>query len=319
MGGDFTALCREKADVAEKASAMSVRGREGWLFLAAELRHLAAGEFWGPAATKVSRATRPEHADPLPAILDFHAQMRKSGIELLVVPVPAKAAIYADKLDASLSPRPRLDGVQQRFFKELAGAGVEVLDLSEEFLDQCDQPMYCKTDSHWSGRACELAAKRIAKRIEGRRWLKDVPRIEVKTETREKAFEGDLVRGLEGDAPARESLPLRLVTAGGEPVEPSRASPILLLGDSHCLVFHAGEDMLASAAGLPDQLAAELGFAVDLVAVRGSGATPARVNLLRLARADAGYLDKKKLVIWCFSVREFTESTGWSKVPVVKP
>jgi alginate O-acetyltransferase complex protein AlgJ len=38
-----------------------------------------------------------------------------------------------------------------------------------------------------------------------------------------------------------------------------------------------------------------------------------------LARADAGYLDKKKLVIWCFSVREFTESTGWSKVPVVKP
>jgi alginate O-acetyltransferase complex protein AlgJ len=57
---------------------------------------------------------------------------------------------------------------------------------------------------------------------------------------------------------------------------------------------------------------------VDLIGVRGSGATPARVNLLRLARGDAEYLGKKKLVIWCFAAREFTESAGWQKVPVVK-
>jgi alginate O-acetyltransferase complex protein AlgJ len=56
---------------------------------------------------------------------------------------------------------------------------------------------------------------------------------------------------------------------------------------------------------------------VDLVAVRGSGATPARVNLLRRARTE-GYLAKKKVVIWCFGAREFTEASGWQKVPVVK-
>jgi len=69
---------------------------------------------------------------------------------------------------------------------------------------------------------------------------------------------------------------------------------------------------------LPDQLALELGFAVDLVAVRGSGATPARINLYRNGRADAGYLKGKKLVIWCFAAREFTESQGWRLVPVSK-
>ena len=68
-------------------------------------------------------------------------------------------------------------------------------------------------------------------------------------------------------------------------------------------------------AGLADQLAAELRITVDVIGVRGSGATPARVNLLRRAKADEAYLAGKKAVIWCFAAREFTESNGWSLVP----
>jgi hypothetical protein len=93
---------------------------------------------------------------------------------------------------------------------------------------------------------------------------------------------------------------------------------VVLLGDSHTLVFHAGDDMHARGAGLPDQLAVELGTPVDLIGVRGSGATPARVNLLRRARANPDSLPKKKVIVWCFTAREFTESQGWSKVPIVK-
>ena len=90
----------------------------------------------------------------------------------------------------------------------------------------------------------------------------------------------------------------------------------MLLGDSHNLVFHSGEDMHATASGLADQLAFELGIAVELVAVRGSGATPARVNLLRRAQRDPDYWSGKRLVIWCFAARELTESDGWSLVPI---
>jgi alginate O-acetyltransferase complex protein AlgJ len=108
------------------------------------------------------------------------------------------------------------------------------------------------------------------------------------------------------------------VAGAGElaPLEPDPASPVILLGDSHNLVFHAGEDMHATASGLPDQLALELRFAVDLVAVRGSGATAARVNLLRRAQRDPSYWTHKRLVIWCFGAREFTEADGWAKVPI---
>ena len=131
---------------------------------------------------------------------------------------------------------------------------------------------------------------------------------------------GDLWRELTNNAPPQEAIPLRFVgvKAGTslQPVEPDRASPVILLGDSHNLIFHAGDDMQAKGAGLADQLALELGFGVDVIAVRGSGATPARVNLSRRVRKESDYLGKKKLVIWCFTVREFTESSGWQKVPV---
>ena len=103
---------------------------------------------------------------------------------------------------------------------------------------------------------------------------------------------------------------------GLQPAAPGEASPVLLLGDSHNLVFHSGGDMHASRAGLADQLAFELGFAVDLAGVRGSGATPARINLFRRAQKDPDYWTKKRIVVWCFSVREFTQSDGWRIVPI---
>ena len=102
-------------------------------------------------------------------------------------------------------------------------------------------------------------------------------------------------------------------------VEPDRASPILVLGDSHVLVFHDGGDMHVTGAGLPDQLAFELGAPVDVLAVRGSGATSARVSLARRARATPDYLASKKVIIWCFGARELTQADAWKLVPLTKP
>ncbi len=49
-------------------------------------------------------------------------------------------------------------------------------------------------------------------------------------------------------------------------------------------------------------------------AVRGSGATPSRLNLYR--RRDN--MKGKRVVVWCLSVREFTEGQGWRLVPVIR-
>src|SRR5947209_3142669 len=82
----------------EKKNATAVAGKDGWLFLTNELRFLAQGVFWGDAAAKVSRAKKREAADPIPAIVDFDRQLKARGIKLYVVPIPAKAAIYPDKI-----------------------------------------------------------------------------------------------------------------------------------------------------------------------------------------------------------------------------
>ena len=97
-GYAFTQSIAEKVAQAESQQKMVIQGKDGWLFFVPELRNLTVGQFWGEASAKVSRASKPEYADPLPAILDFKEQLDKAGIELLFVPVPAKASIYPEML-----------------------------------------------------------------------------------------------------------------------------------------------------------------------------------------------------------------------------
>jgi alginate O-acetyltransferase complex protein AlgJ len=301
------------ASEAQAAGKAALAGRDGWLFLVAELRHLGAGRFWGADAARASRAPKPEWQDPLPAILDFRDQLAGAGIELLLVPVPPKAAVVPGAVPGlEVPPSARLDAADAAFYALLRERGVEVLDLQPELGAEA----FCRTDSHWSGSGLERAAARIAERVRSRPWYASVPKRDFASERRETRIRGDLARMLGGAAPAEETLPLRLVSGpDGAPPAPSRESPLLLLGDSYTLVFHAGGDMHARGAGLADQLALELGFAVDLVGVRGSGATPARINLARRPGGLAG----KRLVVWTFGAREWTEAPqGWARVPVVR-
>ncbi|GIX06880.1 MAG: hypothetical protein KatS3mg115_1283 [Candidatus Poribacteria bacterium] len=313
---------RALGDLSERGEGSAgtvVRGREGWLFFTTELRSISVGRFWGEAARRVSRAPNPDYADPLPAILDFHRQLQRAGIRLLFVPVPAKVVIYPDRL-LDDPPAERLDAAHAEFYGLLRQNGVEVLDLVPVYraAREGGDPLYCKQDTHWSGRGIELAAEEIVRWIGSPEWLEGVPKQPLESEYRSIRIAGDLWRDLGDPSLPQEELVLRFVgrrTGGGlSPVPPWRESPVLLLGDSHTLVFQAGGDMHAQGAGLADQLAFLLGFPVDLVGVRGSGATPSRLTLYR--RRDN--LRGKRVVIWCLSVREFTEGQGWRKVPVVQ-
>jgi alginate O-acetyltransferase complex protein AlgJ len=307
----------------EKASQSALKGRDGWLFFVPELRALSIGPFWGEQAVRVSRAAKPEYADPLPAIVDLNEQLQNAGIELLVVPVPAKAAIYPEAVSSAIMSAPtgppRVDMQHREFYKLLKDRGVAVLDLLPNFLEHrydAEGPPFCRTDTHWSGRGVALAAKAVADHVAERAWLKGIPKSALSAESRKVEITGDLARMLDENNPAKETLPLTFIGAGAAlaPLETARDSPVLLMGDSHTLIFHDPE-LFARGAGLPDHLARHLGFSVDLIGVRGSGATTTRIELLR--RKDN--LKGKKLVVWCFSFREFTESpTGWRKVTVIR-
>jgi len=310
---------------AEAEQKTVLRGKEDWLFYAPALRSLTAGPFWGEHAASVSRSKNPELADPLPAIVDFNAQLKTAGIRLVLVPVPPKAAVYPDKLlDFDWEgPPPRIDYYQQQFYELLRAAGVEVLDLTPVLAEarfQADEKQFCQQDTHWSGAAVSETASRMAEMVKGEDWYGQVAKHNYIEDLFNVEIEGDLWRALEDPDLAKEILSLEQIQIANDdarvPVESWRESPVLLLGDSHCLIFSAGDDMLAEGAGLPEHLASAMGFPADVVAVRGSGATPARISLVR--RRDN--LEGKKIVFWCFTAREFTEADGgWRVLPVIAP
>jgi alginate O-acetyltransferase complex protein AlgJ len=176
-----------------------------------------------------------------------------------------------------------------------------------------------ETDSHWSGVGCVVAAQAIAERAKSKLGHSQPPR-DLATDWEEVAVTGDLVALLAADAPKppAEKATVRSVTdkATGGAVKADVNSPLLVMGDSHTLVFH---EFLAERSGLLDQLALELGFAPDLIGTRGSGATAVRLSLYRKSNADPNYLAKKKVVVWCFAAREFTEADqGWVVQPIAK-
>jgi alginate O-acetyltransferase complex protein AlgJ len=312
-----------KVQLLETKNAAACSEADGWLFLAAELRLLSLGRFWGEDAAKVSRSHKRELADPFAAIVDFHQQLKAHGIELLLVPVPPKAAIYPEKILPSFDVRTEDSApFLHRFYGELRSAGIEVLDPMPMMIQKNDQnpdPFFCKTDTHWSGVGCVLAAHAIAEKIREKIAV-GTARRDFLSEWREAKITGDLIALLPADAqkPGPERIRVRRVTEKGSDVaiEPDRNSPVLLLGDSYTLVFH---DFLSDRSGLLDQLAFELGTAPDLIGTRGSGATPVRISLYRASIKDPNYLAKKRIVVWCFGAREFSEaSEGWAKIPVAK-
>ncbi|TVR45119.1 MAG: hypothetical protein EA402_05060 [Planctomycetota bacterium] len=304
--GEDEALRTEAIAALDQASV--VVGAEGWLYTLADLRHHAAGPFWGEAAAAAAAASR--HQDPLPAISDFAAQVRRAGARLLVVPVPSKVLGHGEHLDPALADWE--DPARSAFLAALRAAEVEVVDLLPLFRELRSQgvAVHLRGDSHWSPQAMARSAELIHSQVAAEAWLAELPRSTVEMVSQERELRGDLASRI--DAP-REAVKLHQVQLDGAAHTSDAASPIVLMGDSHGLVF-GHRDLLATQSGLADHLAAQFRHAIDVVAVQGSGANASRATLARRRDQLAG----KHLLVWVFAEREGTRSTsGWPPIPVV--
>lgn len=310
-------MCSEL--VADNPNKSAVAGADGWLFLKDELVHVSSGSFWGEDAVKVSRSKKEEYADPLPAIISYNKALADKGITLYLMPVPPKALVYPDKLVEGVVP----GGVEEEralyteFYKLLRESGVKVIDLLPQLTQKAEEKnVYCKTDTHFSGEGLALFASEAAKVLQGEPWYDSLPKEEFIKTDQNVSIVGDLSQMLGKTDGEELSLSLVTTKASGSAVTSDENSPVVLLGDSHTLVFSAGGDLHAKSAGLFDHLSADLGFPLDLLGVRGSGITPARVKLFQRSKKNPDYLEGKKAVIWCFTAREFTGTGGWREIPV---
>lgn len=288
---------------------LSVRGDDPeWFFLVRELRHLAAGAFWEKPWAEVAR----NETDPVPSIVEFHEMLSERDIELVLAPIPAKGTIYPEKLDADFEPGDPVSTAP--FLDRLRKEGLTVIDLESALVQRREGPddslWYCRQDAHFAPATIELLAGLVREAV---------PEIETGDadafsigETEFLSIAGDLVAGTDWEGVAgSEILELRRVRSVEDaPVTPDPTSPFLLLGDSHTLVFHQGAEtgMHCTGAGLFEHLSREFGSAFDLVGVRGSGLVQARKQLFFHAVRHPGYWDEKRLVVWAFSMREWTQS-----------
>jgi len=313
------------------------RGLDGFCFIKSELRSYSVGKFWGPAAAKTAAYQPPPPAadadpaarakalrrlarrDPLSPIVSFHRQLAKAGVELVLLPVPGKVAIYPDKLDRRLAAGRRVDRHHKAFYTELRAAGVNVIDIADAMIAMRTRgtPAHCRQDTHWSPQAVRMAAGKLAGIVRKQPWYAAAPKVNVHVKPADVAVRGDIVANmLKGVALPKETLRIEVVSVAGKPIDDSdRRSPIVLMGDSHALVYH-DRRLLAANAGLADLLCAELRLgSIDLLGVMGSGANAGRLALARRRDNLAG----KTCVIWCLAAREFTESpAGWYDVPVIR-
>ncbi len=304
---------------AETDGRQVVEGIDGWLFLKEELAHIGAAVFWGDAAPGATRAAKKEYGDPLPAIVEFNRALAAKGITLYLMVVPPKALVYPDKLDPAIVEVKEESLVYEKFSSQLEKNGVKVIDLLPQLQKQAKENpgLYCKTDTHFSGDGLLLFAERAAEVIKKEEWYKGHARKDLSRSVQKVSISGDLAR-MAGENELREEITVHVVVdkETAKPVESDPTSPVILLGDSHTLVFSAGGDLHARGAGLFDNLSEELGFAVDLLGVRGSGATPARIKLYQRSKQDSDYLKGKKALIYTFAARELTGTGGWRLIPV---
>ena len=144
----------------KSAEPTSVEGVDGWRFLPAEIKHLLAGDPSNDAKK------------PLETIVDFDQQLKRLGVRLIVVPVPAKVTIYPEFFDKRLAGA-GASSQESAFYEALRAKGVEVIDLTQDFVaSKAQGTLYCARDSHWNGRAIVLAAQKLAAALKGTRAKK---------------------------------------------------------------------------------------------------------------------------------------------------
>jgi len=285
----------DKAKGAAARKEAFVEGSEGWRFLPSEL--LFADKLEAPdLATIVQPA--------VDSIADFSGQLKQAGVALIVMPVPPKVLLHGAALGIDEAEKQRMRSGWQKIMEDLASHGVQVLDLVPEY-SKAKELMFCLRDTHWSGPGMESAVGKLVPALQAAGVSVRAPSADANP-WQEFSIQGDLG----GDV---EKVKLRF---SKDPGSQNDNSPVLLLGDSHVLVFHQGGELHTTGAGLPEQLASILGGIPEVVGVRGSGATSSRLRLAHTIKSKPGYLGTKKVVVWVFAGREFTEADTWKKFPL---
>jgi alginate O-acetyltransferase complex protein AlgJ len=298
------------------ANDVVVRGSE--LYYLPDIEHVMGRSFLAQRRRNRHLALKKEPSDertksPLPAILDFDRELREQGIRLVLMPTPSKA-MFAGRGEA-----PMQNAGFASFLTVMAKHGIPVLDLAPHFAERekKGEPLFLKTDSHWTPETMRLSAELLAELIR-ERGLVPAGRTEgFEVTFRKVTNEGDLAvlhYGVEKKR-WRETVTVSSVGLGEGPLRwtPAPDAPVLLLGDSFTNVFSLDAMNWGVSGGLGETLSVVLGFSIDRIVRNADGAFASRQELIRQRER----LEGKAVVVWQFAARELSFG-DWKRLPMPK-
>jgi alginate O-acetyltransferase complex protein AlgJ len=263
-------------------------GRDGWLFTAEETRPV-------PDAAGLAAI-----AGTVQGIRD---RLRAAGVDLVVVPLPAKIDIDRDR-----SPDPAfgqaLAALLDRFSRHLADRGVAVVDARAALLAPDGAvPRFFATDTHWTPDGAQRVAAAVAASGHLARGGLRFDRVAGDA----RPLTGDLIRFVTTDdlAPRLGLLPEMLTPIvqtprdGAADIFGAGPADIVLVGTS----YSANPDW-----GFADALMVALGR--DVVSMAEPGKGPLRPMLDYLD--SAAFRDAPPAaVIWEIPIRHLTDAAIW--------
>ncbi len=291
-GQAFLAECQSLAE-----GGGSISGPKGWIFKSADLSKLAkSGKANATARTKAVRAVK-----------DYAQQLRERKIKLIIAFVPPKAVVFADQVSKKVKPPKsgptplRVDTHCETVAEAIDNAGVEVVDLTTDFLVNRDQDggLFTPAGDTMTPAGARLAAERIA-RVVG---MKGAAGLVAKDEI--------VAPGEVNEKGKPLSLPVRQIfnKAGTGPVPlGSGGSPVVMLSDA------TGTAWARERSSLAEQLSFELQSPVTLLEAAEARNAPRR-RILRESTSERNPLRNAKAVVWVMESTALT-SAEWEVLPL---
>jgi hypothetical protein len=277
---------------------------------------------WPDNAAYLVPADAASFASTRPSVATFTAVskwLHGRGIDLVVVPVPRLAEVYADKVAAGVPPSRIAAPHMRRVLLDLLQGGVEVVDLLPAFLRERDtdpEPLYLLADGHWSDRGQRIAAREIGARLKRYVVVKAAiakpPLFEVSPDRARLpgATFSLLTPAEQAEIDARISaMPLTMVkTRAGEPFQEPDTSPVLVIGDSFTHYFQLA---VKAGTGIDALLSREINIPVSNVSSAGATTGPVKEFLRR-----PELLQERRVVVWIVTSAIVAYDTLWDLPPL---
>jgi alginate O-acetyltransferase complex protein AlgJ len=303
-------------------------GREGWLFYRADVDYVTGPGFLEPRVLRLrSRGgeewTDPPQPDPLPALEELHRYLTGRGIDLVIMPTPVKPTIHPE----FLSPRaagaaiPIHNSSLESFERRLEEVGITLFDVSgllaaEKRLQ--GDPLYLRTDTHWTPQALDRAAQELAVFLEDRVAFSEGAAAGYVERPVTVQSRGDIATMLRLGAaeklfPAERVVSPRVLSPLGRAWRADPGAEILLLGDSFSNIYSEPGLGWGAGAGLAERLSFHLQRPVDRIALNAGGAYASRQVLARELGSGKARLAGKRVVVYQFAARELA-SGDWRRL-----